>query len=72
MYGTLGVFAFFISIFDLIFLIICFPILYSITLTSIAAKVYHDLLFNRMKPEIKKILRKNQKSSSDTIQSIAR
>ena len=28
------------------------------TLTSIAAEVYNDLLVNRIKPEIKKILRK--------------
>ena len=31
-----------------------------ITLTFIAAKVYNALLLNHIKPEIKKILRKNQ------------
>ena len=32
----------------------------SITLTSIAAKIYNVLLLNHIEPEIKKILRKNQ------------
>ena len=31
-----------------------------ITLTSIAAKIYNDLLHNRIEPKIEKILRKNQ------------
>ena len=31
-----------------------------ITLTSIAAKIYNSLLFNRIQPEVEKILRRNQ------------